>query len=772
MSERGIISTVFITVMGVVLPILAVILELTSGISRSIFFDPFPTLFHVALVATIPLSNTLIVVALNRGKPLSPRWALLHAYATGTALIYALFYLPVAPLAVLAIVIGIGFLPLAPLLAFIAALRARKLMARMTGSAPPFLMRGMALALGSILLLETPAAVTRIGMALATSDAAETQLAGVRWLRAVGNEDLMLRYCHPQSRASGGLFSVLLDLKSTFHAEQAQSIFFKVTGTTYNSHPAPPVRRDRIGLEDTFDWNVGGDKVGRRASGVQLASSRIDGSVDANAALSYLEWTMVFKNQSDMQQEGRAEIVLPTGAVVSRATLWIDGEEREAAFGGRAQVRQAYEKVVATKRDPLLVTTAGAGRVLVQLFPIPPAGEMKIRIGITAPMVMSNVQRASLQLPSISERNFDIDPALRHAVWIESKTALEGGDGLRAEQASSQLFALRGSLLDPGARQNIALIEATRTHPNQAVWSRDDKRRDGVIVQTIGEQPVAAPRRAAIVLDGSVALRTLRQKLGDVLAASPPGVELGIVFAGDVDSDLFLHTSGNVKATRDYLNGLDFEGGRNNGSALGKAWEWAAQVPGGVVVWIHGPQPEASGPGLSIEQYAARRPSETILYDLQVSPGPNLLGRKLEAQIAAEPVHRKGSVPDDLQRLFAQWQPGARKVVVSRTRQRAVAMSNDSLTSPHLTRLWAAAQVNAMGKDEKQRAAAVSMATTYQLVTPVSGAVVLETQAQYDEAGLEPVKPGSVPTIPEPETWAMIIVALLVLVLRRRSRRV
>lgn len=772
MTERGILSTVFITVMGVVLPIVAVILELMSGISGSIFFDPFPTLFHVALVATIPLSNTLMVVALQRGYPVSPRLALLHGFATGTALIYALFYLPVAPIAVLAIVVGVGFLPLAPLLSFIAALRARKLMATMSGSAPPYLWRGMALALGAILVLETPAAVTRVGMGMAMSGSAATQLDGVRWLRAVGNEELMLRYCHPHSKAAGGLFSMLLDLKSSFSAEQAQSVFFKVTGTTYNSHPAPPVIHNRLGLRDTFDWELGGDKVGRRASGVHLTSSRMDGSIDANAALGYLEWTMVFNNRSDIQQEGRAEIVLPTGAVVSRATLWIDGEEREAAFGGRAQVRQAYERVVASKRDPLLVTTAGTGRVLVQLFPIPPAGEMKIRIGITAPMVMSNLQRASLQLPSISERNFDIDPALRHAVWIESKTALEGSDGLRAEQASSQLFALRGNLAEPGPRQNVALIEATRTLPNQPVWSRDDKRRDGVIVQTISEQPVATPRRAAIVLDGSVALRTLRRKLADVLAAAPPGVELGIVFAGDVDADVFRHNPANVQATRDYINRLDFEGGRNNGDALVKAWEWTAQVAGGAVVWIHGPQPEAGGIAVHIEQSAARRPATTKLYDLQVSPGPNLLGRKLEGQIVAESVPRKGSATDDLQRLIAQWQPGAKQVAVLRTRQRAVAMSNDSLTSPHLTRLWAAAQVNAMGPDEKQRTAAISMATTYQLVTPVSGAVVLETKAQYDEAGLEPVKPGSVPTIPEPETWALIIVALVVLVLRRRLRRV
>jgi len=42
-----------------------------------------------------------------------------------------------------------------------------------------------------------------------------------------------------------------------------------------------------------------------------------------------------------------------------RLTLWIDGEEREAAFGGRSQVREAYQKVVPAPRDPVLVTTSG-----------------------------------------------------------------------------------------------------------------------------------------------------------------------------------------------------------------------------------------------------------------------------------------------------------------------------------------------------------------------------------------------------------------------------
>ncbi|MDH5357000.1 MAG: PEP-CTERM sorting domain-containing protein, partial [Gammaproteobacteria bacterium] len=78
----------------------------------------------------------------------------------------------------------------------------------------------------------------------------------------------------------------------------------------------------------------------------------------------------------------------------------------------------------------------------------------------------------------------------------------------------------------------------------------------------------------------------------------------------------------------------------------------------------------------------------------------------------------------------------------------------------------------AEGGDNKI-AQAIKMAAAYQLVTPVSGAVVLETQQQYDENGLQPVPEGTVPTIPEPETWLLIIATLTLLswvVYRRRKQ--
>jgi len=55
---------------------------------------------------------------------------------------------------------------------------------------------------------------------------------------------------------------------------------------------------------------------------------------------------------------------------------------------------------------------------------------------------------------------------------------------------------------------------------------------------------------------------------------------------------------------------------------------------------------------------------------------------------------------------------------------------------------------------------AVELATKYQLVTPVTGSVVLETKAQYKIAGLEPVEKNVVHAVPEPETYLLMLVGV------------
>src|SRR6185295_4904839 len=194
----------------------------------------------------------------------------------------------------------------------------------------------------------------------------------------------------------------------------ARDIYYRVTGNAFNTRPPPQIytARGRWNvLEEEFTWDgdQGGDAVAGRVKGVSLVNSREDGLIDADAALAYVEWTLEFKNVSTLQREARAQILLPPGGVVSRLTLWINGEEREAAFGGRSQVREAYQSVVTQRRDPVLVPTCGPDRVMLQCFPVPPdGGLMKARIGITAPLILTQSGEAALPWPCFLERNFTI----------------------------------------------------------------------------------------------------------------------------------------------------------------------------------------------------------------------------------------------------------------------------------------------------------------------------------------------------------------------------
>ncbi len=86
-------------------------------------------------------------------------------------------------------------------------------------------------------------------------------------------------------------------------------------------------------------------------------------------------------------------------------------------------------------------------------------------------------------------------------------------------------------------------------------------------------------------------------------------------------------------------------------------------------------------------------------------------------------------------------------------------------TSLHLARLWARDEVLRLAGARKFNEA-MQLAARYQLVTAVSGAVVLETKAQYERAGLKPAEAATVPVVPVPETWMLMLLAFAVFVPR------
>src|SRR6185503_6567320 len=135
-------------------------------------------------------------------------------------------------------------------------------------------------------------------------------------------------------------------------------------------------------------------------------------------------------------------------------------------------------------------------------------------------------------------------------------------------------------------------------------------------------------------------------------------------------------------------------------------------------------------------------------------------------------IPRLGTLKEDLAQTFSRWgrEAGTLQVVRERAVSTNVVVANlGKQSSKHLARLWAFDEIlrKIAAHDISE---AVALAARYHLVTPVSGAVVLENAAQFARAGLTPVEASTVPSVPEPSTIVLLILsgALIGLVCRYR----
>ena len=524
----------------------------------------------------------------------------------------------------------------------------------------PRLWAGLALALVPLVGSEVWAFVTDRGLTLATDTADPARQAdGVRLLRDWGDRPRMRDAAAPAGREARTRRRVsvpdgweLLRHWTVGDVDPAAAAvaYWRATGvapadamTGESSSAAPAAAADEDTLWSRLAWRRdpgrradrdapdpegdlrGGDQVGPPVRGLSLDVSRVDVTVHADAGTFYAEWTMVLANATPQQQEARCRLLLPDGGVVSRATLWVDGSPREAAFGGRDQVRKAYQEVaVAQRRDPLLVTPAGPNRVMVQCFPVPANGTMKIRLGITAPLQLSTVRdatpaaanaadastravvayeappngrglpdRASVALPCLAERNFAVrgvsekaasasassaaasSPAVRpaHDVRIESGrpvavTPADGG-GLHLSAVPAGGFELVGSVAEPTLAARPTLTVPLRPDRPSAVAAPDPFDPRTVVTQTIA----AAAARPPSTQPAAAAHSPTRRRLFVVVdgSAAMAGAWDDVAAALDaVPADVAVHgflaaDEGVVSSSATSTSGGDPNGGSGGG---------------------------------------------------------------------------------------------------------------------------------------------------------------------------------------------------------------
>lgn len=781
----------WLLVLGVALPVIALVLELATGMCAAVFFDPLPTIGHVVLVALVPLASWLAWQAAREGKVDHVRWlAWLNAVAVGVAAYYAVLYLPLMIPGLFAMIVyGWGLLPWSPMISLVAALVLRRHLRRLAEATEtprlPAGWKGAVAAWGVILLLGLPDWATRVGLDLAASPEPATRRRGLAILRKVGSEDALLRACYGRTRnaANMDLVGLVLTGGRDVPPDIARRVYYRVKGRPFNAVPPPRVRTARGALAELEDWtwdvDQAGEAVGGRIQGLYLRSSRLDAVVDASAAWSYTEWILEFENTGTRQREARAQLLLPPGGVVSRLTLWVNGEEREAAFAGRAHTRQAYENIVRQRRDPVLVSTAGPDRVLVQCFPVPSnGGLMKVRVGITAPLLLPDAEAGVFLWPRFVERNFSIPENLRHTAWLEAKNARTVTcEALRAETVKEGIQAARGELLDVDLDPARSQVRLERNGGPLFFWTRDPRTLgDDIVEQGLVWTNLPTASRVVFAVDGSAGMSDRLAVVAEGIRNLPADIDVEVVLADDEPVQLGGAARDGARPSHAELAtavaGAPCVGGQDNLPALVRAWDLASESPGGVVIWVHAPQPAELGPPDALRQRYDRRPNGPRIHAVQTRPGPNELVEALDGVAGIRIVPRAGGLEDDLQSLLARLTRGARCIDFVRRRRSAdgLRLEEPGRTGSHIARLWAKDETDRL-RARRQTDAAIRLAGDFQLVTSVSGAVVLESQAQFDAAGLTPVDAQTVPAIPEPETWTLLLLGGALLFLGRRGRR-
>lgn len=442
-KQRGDILLVFtVTVCA-----LAVLLESFAHILAHVFADPLPHFGYLAAYCLAIIAPIYVARVVKSPAPAAPERAVAiaaNALSLLMAGVMSVGLLPIAPFAVVGIALfGFGLLGLSPYFLLWLSLRQffeLRRQGKMSGvvALPATAVWGTAatlLATAWVLFVQpfvSGVLLARVVDVPNVSPCVERQTADA--LSSIGGENalLILSYRTPLplwERAGVNIARTFLPLRAghysrwdewyyggfwvdTTTVKQARRLFYLSSGKAFGQGVVPwsiSNHRSEQWVDDIAAEDVGGTRVGRNAPGVSLESETGSATVNPRSATGTADMILVFANATDTASEARAEILLPPGAVCHQASLWINGTERPAAFGASATVRRAYTQVaVVEQRDPLLITMPVPGKLLVQCFPIPAHGKMKIRLGVTFPLSPdpSDQRKLSLALPAWGAVNF------------------------------------------------------------------------------------------------------------------------------------------------------------------------------------------------------------------------------------------------------------------------------------------------------------------------------------------------------------------------------
>lgn len=254
---------------------------------------------------------------------------------------------------------------------------------------------------------------------------------------------------------------------------------------------------DRINiLKSNFDKRLETEE--QLWSGRDLITKNIkeDIKIYANERLAYTEITMDIACDKDTwgQKEAIYSFQLPEGAVATSLSLWVNGVERKGVLTTKEKAQKAYKQIVGVEaRDPSLMQWREGNRVVVRVFPISYELPRTFKCGFTTPLKVENnemkYQSLDIKGPNISnaatlsriqmvgDAKFEADKSfeLKNGFYINESTGLDSWEALMplTKQAPSNSFAWKDKVYEIKSieKQTVPFVASEVILDLNSAWS-------------------------------------------------------------------------------------------------------------------------------------------------------------------------------------------------------------------------------------------------------------------------------------------------------------
>jgi hypothetical protein len=335
----------------------------------------------------------------------------------------------------------------------------------------------------------------RIAQRQAVSNSPHDQAEGLERLRWLNPERELRMEC-ADSRAAG-LVGMFIPLKSSTQHQ----LYFTLTGKPYSFRDSH--NNDLSSMPDDY---LSRHVVGGKLSGLTLWRSKLDGTIHPSTLTSTVHWTMVFKNDANFQQEARAELKMPQGAVITGLRLWNSGEALDGVFAASGKGQGGSTWLEAGHDSPAIVTDLGHNRLLLHCYPVPPEEELKVQVTMAVPLKPDGSRTASIALPRFIATNFELQG--EYQLRLRSSLPLSSGaKGLKESTSAVGDKVLSGELQADQIGGSDLVVSAARSDRSATVavldrvavqLEHDDERRkeDARRAQTTNDEQRFLSRRS------------------------------------------------------------------------------------------------------------------------------------------------------------------------------------------------------------------------------------------------------------------------------------